>query len=108
MTTFNDVKLRGGGNPIDVPSSDFQTKRRYVELIIVPEEGGGFSGYVPSLPGVNSDGRGRLEAFRNLEEALHATIASYIDCGDAVPWLTEWPAETNREHVSKWVQVDDA
>ena len=41
-----------------------------VTVVLEPQEEGGFTVYVPSLPGCISQGETKEEAFRNIKEAI--------------------------------------
>ena len=65
----------------------FKTYARSVDLVVCREEAGGYSAYVPTLPGVHSQGDDEFEAFANLEAALRDAVESYQDQGQEVPWV---------------------
>ncbi len=84
--------------------SDFRVMR-VVEICVQPEEDGGFSAFVPSLPGVFGQGSGFVEALRDCERGLHAAIESYNEEGRNIPWKKD--SELQDPNVtSAWVQVD--
>ena len=72
---------------------------------LVPEEDGGFSAYVPSLPGVHSQGETEAEALANIAEALEAAIETYGELGQEVPWTGGAPARQGEEELSVVVHV---
>lgn len=41
-----------------------------LQIVLEPSEEGGFTAYVPSLPGCVSEGDSREEAFNNIREAI--------------------------------------
>ena len=41
-----------------------------VKVVLEPQEEGGYTVYVPSLPGCISEGETRKEALRNIKEAI--------------------------------------
>lgn len=55
----------------------------------MPEENGGFSVTVPSLPGCTSQGETRVEALAMIREAIEAYVESLIAHGDSVPGPVE-------------------
>ncbi len=55
------------------------------QVIIVPEEEGGYSVSVPSLPGCFSQGETIEEAITNIREAIELYIESMIEHGETVP-----------------------
>ena len=63
------------------------------------DDGGGFMGFVPDLPGCISDGETRLEALRNTEEALAEWLEVQIDRDAMIPEPGTAIAEAvDREH----------
>lgn len=48
-----------------------------IKVVLEPQEEGGFTAYVPALPGCVSEGETREEALENIREA----IALYLDAG---------------------------
>ena len=44
------------------------------KAVIEPQEGGGFTGYIPSLPGCVTEGETYEETIANLNEALELYI----------------------------------
>ncbi len=55
----------------------------------MPEENGGFSVTVPSLPGCTSQGETRVEALAMIREAIEAYVESLVAHGDRVPGPVE-------------------
>ena len=60
-----------------------------VLIVLVPDPDEGYSGFVPFLPGVVSQGESIEETFTNTEEALRACVEEYVKNGMAVPFLPE-------------------
>ncbi|WP_434721439.1 type II toxin-antitoxin system HicB family antitoxin [Mesorhizobium sp. RIZ17] len=57
-------------------------------VVIAPlstEDGGGFSAYVPDLPGCMSDGETPEEAIANVQDAIAAWIEAANELGRSVP-----------------------
>jgi antitoxin HicB len=54
-------------------------------VILEPQEGGGFTVLVPSLPEVVTEGDDEKEALANAEEAIRAILAYRRDNGIAIP-----------------------
>ena len=50
-----------------------------VTVILEPSEDGGFTVYVPSLPGCISEGETRAEALANIREAIELYLESVDD-----------------------------
>jgi predicted RNase H-like HicB family nuclease len=57
-----------------------------VKVVLEPSEEGGFTAYVPSLPGCISEGESAEDALANIREA----IALYLE-----PVEDDWVAEEN-------------
>ena len=57
-----------------------------VKVVLEPSEEGGFTAYVPSLPGCISEGESEKDALANIQEA----IALYLE-----PVEDDWVAEEN-------------
>jgi len=53
-----------------------------------PAEEGGFYAYVPSLPGVVSEGETQCELLDNVTDAFRGAVLAYRQAGDAIPWET--------------------
>jgi antitoxin HicB len=62
---------------------------REFEVVLMPEENGGFSVTVPSLPGCTSQGETRVEALAMIREAIEAYVESLVAHGDSVPGPVE-------------------
>ncbi len=50
-----------------------------LEIVLEPSEEGGFTVFVPSLPGCISEGRDREEALKNIQEAVDLYLAPVED-----------------------------
>lgn len=59
------------------------------EVVLQPEEGGGYSVTVPRLPGCTSQGETREEALAMIKEAIEGYLESLEDHGDPVPGPVE-------------------
>lgn len=55
------------------------------QVILIPDETGGYVVEVPSLPGCYSQGETEEEALTNIREAIELHIESMIAAGEAVP-----------------------
>jgi predicted RNase H-like HicB family nuclease len=73
-------------------------------IAIIPEEEGDFSAIVLNLPGTGSCGATESEAIENCEEAIRASIASYVESGQAIPWTTEYEDPANAK--CEWISVN--
>ena len=58
---------------------------RTFHVVLEPEAEGGFSVYVPSLPGCASQGETRKEALANIREAIEAHLLGLKDDGLPLP-----------------------
>jgi antitoxin HicB len=71
------------------------TKREF-EVVLQPEDEGGFSVFVPGLPGCVSQGDTREEALAMIKEAIEGYLESLDAHGDPIPK----PVEVERVTVS--------
>ena len=55
------------------------------QVLLIPDETGGFTVEVPSLPGCFSQGDTQEEALTNIQEAIALHIESMIAHGEEVP-----------------------
>ena len=70
-----------------------------------PQTGGGYTAYIPDLPGVVSEGDTEEEAVANIKEALAEALASYLDGSDGIPWEPSTrPAD--QAEIDRWISVD--
>ena len=72
-----------------MPSRDF-------EVVLSPENDGGYSVTVPALPGCTSQGETRDEALAMIREAIEVYLESLVAHGDPIPG----PVEIERISVS--------
>lgn len=64
------------------------TDRLEYPVVIAPlaaEDGGGFSAFVPDLPGCMSDGDTPEEAIANVQDAIASWIEAATDLGRSIP-----------------------
>lgn len=59
--------------------------QRQFEVVLQPEEEGGFSVFVPALPGCASQGETREEALAMIKEAIEGYLESLKAHGDPIP-----------------------
>jgi predicted RNase H-like HicB family nuclease len=52
---------------------------------VIKKDGKNYHGFVPSLPGCNTDGRTIEETKKNLKEAIQGHVASLVELGWEVP-----------------------
>lgn len=55
------------------------------QVVLIPDEGGGYVVEVPSLPGCYSQGETIDEALENIREAIELHIEDMIEAGEEVP-----------------------
>jgi predicted RNase H-like HicB family nuclease len=55
------------------------------QVILIPDETGGYVVEVPSLPGCYSQGETVDEALENIKEAIELHIEVMVEAGEAVP-----------------------
>jgi predicted RNase H-like HicB family nuclease len=55
------------------------------QVILIPDETGGYVVEVPSLPGCYSQGETEAEALENIKEAIELHIEDMIAAGEEVP-----------------------
>lgn len=55
------------------------------QVIIIPDEDGGYIAEVPSLPGCYSQGETVEETLENIKEAIELHVESIIAHGEEVP-----------------------
>lgn len=55
------------------------------QVILIPDETGGYVVEVPSLPGCYSQGETVDEAMANIKEAIERHIEDMIACGEEIP-----------------------
>lgn len=63
--------------------------QREFEVVLQPEEEGGFSVFVPGLPGCASQGETREEALAMIKEAIEGYLESLEAHGDPIPTAVE-------------------
>ena len=63
------------------------------QVILLPDEAGGYTVEVPSLPGCFSQGDTRQEALANIKEAIALHIKSMLAHGEEVPEDVPSPIE---------------
>ena len=67
------------------------------EIRLCPEPEGGYSVYVPELPGVVSEGETIEEAVRNIAEALRGVLRTYRQDDQPIPWQKDAKPLRERE-----------
>jgi antitoxin HicB len=58
---------------------------REFDVVLTPEDGGGYSAVVPGLPGCASQGETRTEALAMIREAIELYLESLEAHGDPIP-----------------------
>jgi len=85
----------------------FTDKKVYeCRVWLTPNECGGITAEVVSLPGVVSEGESEVEALLNLKEAFRAAIEVYADLDQDIPWSDEIPKEIPMKVKERWILVD--
>ena len=75
-------------------------------VCLVTEEDGGYSVYMPYLPGVASQGETEPEALENISEAFRGVVAVYREDNEAIPWLDADEVEPIPSAAKKrWILV---
>lgn len=72
---------------------------RQFDVVLQPEVEGGFSVFVPRLPGCASQGETKQEALAMIKEAIAGYIESLDEHDDPIPDPTERPIEVERVTV---------
>ena len=78
------------------------------QVILCPEEEGGYSALAKRLPGVVSQGETEDEALVNIAEALRGALSVYLGEPNAsIPWSDE-DADIDRPvgSIERWILVD--
>lgn len=95
--------------PPSIPATEhpwlFPERTYECEVRLVDEEEGGYSVYVPELPGVVSEGDTYEQAISNIREALAAALRVYCDSDQPIPWDKADKPRKSDERCS-WVTVD--
>ena len=73
------------------------------EVSLETDETGGFTVFVPRLPGVVSEGDTEADALENIREALAAVLETYLADGRPIPWIEAEPAESSS--IRRWIVV---
>lgn len=74
-------------------------------ILLCPEPEGGYSVYVPELPGVVSEGETTDEAKRNIAEALRGVLRTYRQDDQPIPWQKDAkPLQETGSH--SWIVVN--
>ena len=66
----------------DEPNNVYQ-----LEVVLCPEDGGGFSIHAIKLPGAVSQGETEEEALANIREACAGVIKAYLARDGKIPWM---------------------
>jgi len=71
---------------LDPKPSNKTGKPNQCEIHRYPEPDGGYSVYVPELPGVNIEGQTTAQAIPTIQEALRGASLPYREASRSVPW----------------------
>jgi predicted RNase H-like HicB family nuclease len=86
----------------------FERRQPYeCRILLIPEDGGGYSVHLCRLPGVVSQGETEAEAIENIKDAFRAVLESYEADRVRIPW-TDNPVCVDKPAGSKeqWILVD--
>ena len=72
------------------------------KVIFEPAEEGGYTAYVPSLPGCISEGDTYEEALKNIKEAIRGWIETSMKFGDEIP-----PSDVIVDTVAVSISIPD-
>ena len=78
------------------------TKPYECRVYVLPAEEGGFYAYVPTLPGVASQGNTQREVVENIADAFRGAVMTYREAQEAIPWTSECeekPAEAKELRI---------
>jgi predicted RNase H-like HicB family nuclease len=75
-------------------------------VCLIPEEQGGYSAIVLNLPGAGSCGDSEEEALTNVREAIEATIESYLEAGEEIPWQDSSRDDIPEGAKQTWILVN--
>lgn len=67
-----------------------------LQVILEPSDEGGYTAYIPSLPGCISEGDTKQEAMKNIREAAELYLGTLwqTESGLRMPCHTIWPLES--------------
>jgi len=85
MTT---IAIRGSGDQIiECRFDSFDSKAAYrCDVVLAPEDGGGYSVECTNLVGVISEGATEQEALANVADAFRETVLYYQNAGLPIPF----------------------
>ena len=58
-------------------------------VYVCPDESGGLYAYIPTLPGVVSEGDSEEEVIKNIADAFRGAASSYNESKMPIPWKRE-------------------
>jgi len=70
------------------------------DVCLVPEDEGGYSAYLPHLPGVVSEGETLEDAAERIVEAFLGAVEVYKEQNKPIPWLEH--AEETPDNAKVW------
>ena len=83
-STRHSVRLAGGGGGAWLYAGRMEGTREY-EVVLSPEDEGGFSVFVPELPSVATQGETREEALAMAKEAIEGYLEAKQEDGLPIP-----------------------
>ena len=82
---------------LDNPKKPYECR-----VYVFPAEEGGFYAYVPTLPGVATQGNTQQQVVDNIADAFRGAVMTYREAQEAIPWLSqceERPAEARELRI---------
>lgn len=104
-TDWEDLGPSAGSEGLWYVPTNETSKMYRCEVRLEPEDDGGYSAYVPELPGVVSEGDSEQEAVRNVAEALRGALRTYQESEQPIPWKKE-VEPLQDEEARTWIVVD--
>ncbi len=93
MVTIDENQINADFDCAAVPAIqtryiDYSSKQVYQcrALFFSDEQEGGYTVLAGNLPGVVSEGDDLADAIRNIKEAFAASVESYLEAGETIPW----------------------
>ena len=81
-------------------------RRYFCQVVLTPEDDGGYSALALRLPGVVSQGETEDEALRNIAEAFRAAVQMYLEDGGSIPWRDIDETDFPEGSIHCRIQVD--
>jgi len=94
------------------PAVDWKDMSKLTERVyecrvwLCPEDEGGYSAIVPSLPGVASQGETQEETLDGIKEAFQGVVAEYLEAKEEIPWCHDITRQKPNSTIEKWILVN--